>query len=321
MEYGHLFEALMLVCFGFSWPLNVIKAYKARTAKGTSLAFIILIITGYVAGITAKFLNNQINYVLAVYFLNLAIVMTNVLVYIRNVALDNKVQGNKTKNKIRELQIKYKNSENYINMNDMEETMNYKELNGIAEKNAVILLGGSLDKTIPVTELAQSFEFNFKLYNRSEDDISIKDAKAFYNSNVANLEPEGIIFHIGEKDAAMFKANSAEFDKCYIDLIETARSANKKLRIALTSVYNASENQTVAEMNRHIKAIASSEHCDFVNLDNVKLWNPKATKASLDFAYSMGLNMRKPLLNVAEILFSYAYLEIQPSETSEELAG
>ena len=54
MEIGHLFEALMLVCFGFSWPLNVIKAYKARSAKGTSLAFIILIITGYVAGITAK---------------------------------------------------------------------------------------------------------------------------------------------------------------------------------------------------------------------------------------------------------------------------
>ena len=39
MNYAHLFEAAMLVCFGFSWPLNVIKAYKARTAKGTSLAF------------------------------------------------------------------------------------------------------------------------------------------------------------------------------------------------------------------------------------------------------------------------------------------
>ncbi|MBP5519635.1 MAG: hypothetical protein J6X84_03540 [Treponema sp.] len=90
MEFGHLFEAMMLVCFGFSWPLNVIKAYKARSAKGTSLAFIILIIVGYVAGITAKFLNHQLNYVLAVYFLNLAIVLTNLAVYFRNVALDNK---------------------------------------------------------------------------------------------------------------------------------------------------------------------------------------------------------------------------------------
>ena len=80
MEFGHLFEALMLVCFGFSWPLNVIKAYKARTAKGTSLAFIFLIITGYIAGIAAKFINHQFNYVLAVYFVNLGIVMMNVFV-------------------------------------------------------------------------------------------------------------------------------------------------------------------------------------------------------------------------------------------------
>jgi hypothetical protein len=94
MEMGHLFEAVMLVCFGFSWPLNVIKAYKARSAKGTSLAFIILIITGYVAGLTAKFINHQFNYVLAVYFLNLAIVMSNLVVYFRNVALDKKRENN-----------------------------------------------------------------------------------------------------------------------------------------------------------------------------------------------------------------------------------
>ena len=90
MDFAHLFEAVMLVCFGFSWPLNVIKAYKAKSAKGTSLAFIVLIITGYVAGITAKVINHQFNYVLAVYFLNLAIVMSNLVVYFRNVALDKK---------------------------------------------------------------------------------------------------------------------------------------------------------------------------------------------------------------------------------------
>jgi len=82
----------MLICFGFSWPLNVIKAYKARTAKGTSLFFILLIITGYIAGITAKFLNHQINYVLVAYFLNLAIVLVNLGVYFRNLKLDSEQQ-------------------------------------------------------------------------------------------------------------------------------------------------------------------------------------------------------------------------------------
>jgi len=51
---GAIFETIMLVCFGLSWPINVVKAYKARTTKGTSLPFILLIITGYLAGVTAK---------------------------------------------------------------------------------------------------------------------------------------------------------------------------------------------------------------------------------------------------------------------------
>ncbi len=87
---GSILETIMLVCFGFSWPLNVIKAYNARSAKGMSLPFILLIITGYIAGISAKFITGQINYVLAAYFLNLAIVSLNVLVYFRNLALDKK---------------------------------------------------------------------------------------------------------------------------------------------------------------------------------------------------------------------------------------
>ena len=91
---GSILETVMLVCFGFSWPLNVIKAYRAKTAKGTSLPFILLIITGYIAGISAKLISGQINYVLIAYILNLAIVSLNLIVYFRNVSLDMKrLQG------------------------------------------------------------------------------------------------------------------------------------------------------------------------------------------------------------------------------------
>lgn len=87
---GSILETVMLVCFGFSWPLNVYKAYRARTTKGTSLSFILLIITGYIAGISAKLISGQINYVLAAYIINLTIVSLNVVVYFRNTALDKK---------------------------------------------------------------------------------------------------------------------------------------------------------------------------------------------------------------------------------------
>jgi len=88
-----VFETVMLVCFGLSWPLNVMKAYRARTARSTSLPFILLIFTGYIAGITAKITAGQINYVFAVYLINLAIVFLNIVVYFRNLALDHKAAG------------------------------------------------------------------------------------------------------------------------------------------------------------------------------------------------------------------------------------
>ena len=87
---GSILETMMLVCFGFSWPLNVMKAYKAKTAKGTSLPFILLIVAGYIAGITAKVITDQINYVLIAYIVNLAIVSLNIVIYFRNISLDKK---------------------------------------------------------------------------------------------------------------------------------------------------------------------------------------------------------------------------------------
>lgn len=316
MELGHLFEAAMLICFGFSWPINVVKAYKARTAKGTSLAFIFLIITGYLAGITAKFLNGQLNYVLVVYFLNLAIVMTNVFVYFRNVRLDNKKQSVQTKQKIYELQQKFKSNKTF-----QEEDMNYQELNTVAKKNAVILMGGDLDKQIPVAELAQSFDFNFQIYNRSEEKLSVKQARTFFQDNINAMEPEGLIIHLGDSDMNLFKTNSADFDKYYLTLLAAVKACNKRCRIALVSVNNPNSDKTIAEMNRHIKALADSEKAVFINLDNAKLWNPQAAKASVSFAYGMGLKVRKPLTDVAEILYSYAYTEIKPETLGTELVG
>ena len=94
MEIAPILETIMLVCFGFSWPMNLVKAYKARTAKSTSLPFVLLIIAGYIAGISAKIIMGNINYVLVAYLLNLAIVSLNLVVYFRNVALDKQVNKN-----------------------------------------------------------------------------------------------------------------------------------------------------------------------------------------------------------------------------------
>ena len=90
-----ILETIMLICFGISWPINTYKSYKARTAKGMSLTFLILILTGYICGIIAKLINpvymSQIStkwYSLAVYIFNFCWVSLDLLVYFRNRRLD-----------------------------------------------------------------------------------------------------------------------------------------------------------------------------------------------------------------------------------------
>ena len=94
---AEFFEILMIVSFGASWPLNVIKSYKARTTKGKSLAFLCLIFFGYIAGIASKLLNEAYMaafaskwYVLVFYILNFLMVGADLVIYFRNKSLDKK---------------------------------------------------------------------------------------------------------------------------------------------------------------------------------------------------------------------------------------
>ena len=86
---AEIFEIIMIVCFGFSWPMNVIKSYRARTTKGKSLPFLLLIITGYVFGIIGKLIGGSFKWhVLFFYVLNLAMVSVDLALYVRNYRLD-----------------------------------------------------------------------------------------------------------------------------------------------------------------------------------------------------------------------------------------
>jgi len=53
-QVGQFFEAGMMVCFGFSWPVDLAKLIRTRKTEGKSLAFMALVFTGYLSGIVAK---------------------------------------------------------------------------------------------------------------------------------------------------------------------------------------------------------------------------------------------------------------------------
>lgn len=92
---AEILEIIMIVSFGASWPLNVMKSWKARTTKGKSLPFLLLIFFGYIAGIASKLVNEiymasfaEKWYVLFFYCLNLVMVGADLILYVRNSRLD-----------------------------------------------------------------------------------------------------------------------------------------------------------------------------------------------------------------------------------------
>ena len=46
-----ILETLMIITFGASWPINLTKAWRARSTKGISILFYTLIFIGYLFGI------------------------------------------------------------------------------------------------------------------------------------------------------------------------------------------------------------------------------------------------------------------------------
>ena len=79
-----VFESIMLICFGLSWPISVYKSVKSRSTRGNSVLFTFAIIVGYLAGITSKIIGKNYNYVLVLYLINLAFVSIDLALYYVN---------------------------------------------------------------------------------------------------------------------------------------------------------------------------------------------------------------------------------------------
>ncbi|MDR1616853.1 MAG: hypothetical protein LBR98_07575 [Syntrophomonadaceae bacterium] len=90
---AQLLEVFMILSFGAAWPLSIIKSLQARTAKGKSIFFLLIVELGYICGIVSKFVAGNINYVLFFYCLNLVLVFIDIVLYFRNSLLDRKAHG------------------------------------------------------------------------------------------------------------------------------------------------------------------------------------------------------------------------------------
>jgi hypothetical protein len=81
-----IFEALMLLCFGISWPVSLYKAVSTKIVAGKSPLFMGILLIGYSCGIAHKIINS-FDWITALYALNFCMVLCDLLLYYRYMPL------------------------------------------------------------------------------------------------------------------------------------------------------------------------------------------------------------------------------------------
>ena len=81
-------EAAMLVCFGISWPIDILKTLRTRVTAGKSLGFMSMVFLGYCLGMSAKFIaashaGRPLEPVFIMYALNALFVATDIVLTVK----------------------------------------------------------------------------------------------------------------------------------------------------------------------------------------------------------------------------------------------
>ena len=118
MDYPpKLFEILMLICFGSSWPFAVAKTFKTKVVVGKSPVFLVLIFTGYLSGILYKLTVNFDN-VIWLYALNGSMVLTEIVLYLKYEGQNLIVQCQSVKKRLTTCTIKFLSNQMPLETNE-----------------------------------------------------------------------------------------------------------------------------------------------------------------------------------------------------------
>ena len=258
---SEILEATMLICFGFSWPINLVKNIRAHSAKGMSLHFILLIIAGYFAGITSKIISHRLNYVLVVYLFNLAVVACNLVVYFHNRKID---LAQKTP------ESNIENTEDTAMICDAQherthqETL-YTEMNELAPRDSIVFFGSNHFAELPVNELAHSFHLEENLCNRSIPNVCIDDIAPMLDVCVLDLKPSKVFVNLGDADLENPAFDPAAFLSNYEWLLYTIHTQTKA-KIYVVSLI--SDSPFAKQVNEKLKALAENDGCDFIDISS-----------------------------------------------------
>ncbi len=292
---AELLESTMLICFGLSWPMNLAKNIKAKSARNMSLQFILLIITGYVAGISAKLYNHRFNYVLVVYLLNLVVVSANVVVYFINRRYDRQAQT-AAANQTGMASASFKPSiQTSIQNQGDDEMETYRELNSITEAGGVVLFGSNTFASLPIGELAQAFRITEPIYNRSIRDVRIDHIESYLKVCLYDLNPRRIFVNMGDVDILDENVDVDNFISKYEWLLYMIHT---KTQASIYIVPIVSDCPAAFKINQRLKALAVQTGCKYIDVSGAL----ESKRPTLRLFELLKVHMRNHPINFADAM-------------------
>ena len=311
MKMAELLESTMLICFGLSWPMNLAKNIKAKSARNMSLQFILLIIIGYIAGISAKIYNHRFNYVLVVYLLNLIVVSANVVVFFinrrydrqtkeANAKLSRQISGNAVNTSVETAALAAQESTSAplkpsIHSQGEDEMETYREMNSITEAGGVVLFGSNTFAALPVGELAQAFRITEPIYNRSIKDVRIDQIESYLKVCLYDLNPRKIFVNMGDIDILDENVDTDNFISKYEWLLYMIHT---KTQASIYIVPIVSNSPAAFQINQRLKALASQTGCKYVDVAGVL----ESKRPTLRLFEVLKVHMRNHPINFADAM-------------------
>ena len=85
---AQLLEAGMLLCFGISWPIDILKTLRTRVTAGKSAGFMSMVLAGYCLGMAGKYVlarqaRRPVEPVFIMYALNALFVAVDIALYVK----------------------------------------------------------------------------------------------------------------------------------------------------------------------------------------------------------------------------------------------
>lgn len=289
--------------------MNLAKNIKAKSARNMSLQFILLIIIGYIAGISAKIYNHRFNYVLVVYLLNLIVVSANVVVFFinrrydrqakeANAKLSRQISGNAVNTSVETAALTAQEStplKPSIHSQGEDEMETYREMNSITEAGGVVLFGSNTFAALPVGELAQAFRITEPIYNRSIKDVRIDQIESYLKVCLYDLNPRKIFVNMGDIDILDENVDADNFISKYEWLLYMIHT---KTQASIYIVPIVSNSPAAFQINQRLKALASQTGCKYVDVAGVL----ESKRPTLRLFEVLKVHMRNHPINFADAM-------------------